>query len=136
MAQATTKDTLVVRGTTKRIKLFYHYRQKIVDAIDEYEQIPIDLTGFDAEFQCRADYSAKRLYIRKHNKTIDPLGSGLFIDAKNGVIELVLQPEDTKKIKSDNAVAEIRLFKPNGDISTLLFLTIVAVNPVISGAGL
>lgn len=136
MSQAVLKNLLVVRGTTKRLKLVYSTRKKIENAIDEYEKIPIDLTGFDVEFQCRSDFGSKKLYVRKHNNDIDPLGSGIFIDAKNGVIELVLQPDDTQKIKGDESIAEFRLFKPNGDIQTLLFCKITSINAVISRAGL
>lgn len=128
----------IVRGCTFRQQLNWVWQQQITDPISRQKKLieePINLNGFDFEFQIRATAKSKKLYVRKHSNIKESDLSGIHLDRELGIITIVLSEHDTVKIKDNDSVCELRCYKPNGDIVSMFFADISMRNGVVSVAG-
>lgn len=72
---------------------------------------PIDITGYTARMQIRADVSASAPLI-----TLTTENSGLALGGKTGVISLYINDTATSAITWNKGVYDVELIAPTGDV--------------------
>jgi hypothetical protein len=72
--------------------------------------VPVDLTGYSARMQVRADYGAPLLL------ELGTGDGGIALGGAEGTIELFIGAADTAKIAWEEAIYQMELTAPNGDV--------------------